>query len=228
MKGESNEGGDSGTILTWIERHRVMYDRATRHPFILNIKEGIVDISSFERWLGQDYIFVKEFVPFLASVLLKASKDSDDTSDMEIVLGGMAALHNEISWFKKEASRWNISLLNISPQNANKDYCRFLESLTSSGVSYTVAITAYWAIEAVYQESFSLCLEEGSKTPPELLESCRRWGNNGFKEYCLSLKRIADRQLEKASKEELKKAEEAFLSVLENEVRFWNMSNGDA
>ncbi|KAG9457880.1 hypothetical protein H6P81_002388 [Aristolochia fimbriata] len=228
MKGESAEGGDRGTILTWTERHRGMYERATRHPFILSIRGGTVDISSFKRWLSQDYIFVRKFVPFLASVLLKTSKESNDTSDMEIILGGMAALHDEISWFKKEASKWNISLFDIAPQNANKEYCRFLESLTNSEVSYTVAITALWAIEAIYQESFSLCLEEGSMTPSELLETCQRWGNTGFKEYCLSHKRIANRQLEQASEDELKQAEEAFLRILEYEVGFWNMSDGDA
>jgi hypothetical protein len=105
---------------------------------------------------------------------------------------------------------------------------RFLESLMSPDVEYTVAITAFWAIEAVYQTSFALCLEDGSKTPAELRETCQRWGNDGFGQYCNSLKKIANRRLEKASDDVLSAAEVALLRVLELEVEFWNMSRGDA
>ena len=42
--------------------------------------------------------------------------------------------------------------------------CRFLESLMSSEIKYTVAITAFWAIEAVYQQSFAHFQEDGTNT----------------------------------------------------------------
>lgn len=70
-------------------------------------------------------MFVRAFVPFVASVLLKASKDADDSSDMEIILGGMASLNDEIAWFKKEASKWGVELSAIVPQKANQEYCRY-------------------------------------------------------------------------------------------------------
>lgn len=73
---------------------------------------------------GQDYIYVRAFIPFVASVLVKAWKESDDTSDMDIILGGMASLNDEISWFKEEASRWEVSLTSLVPQSANLTYCR--------------------------------------------------------------------------------------------------------
>lgn len=73
---------------------------------------------------AQDYIFVKEFVPFVASVLLNSCRQSDDTSDMEIILGGVASLSDELSWFKTEASRWDVELTGVSPLKANIEYCR--------------------------------------------------------------------------------------------------------
>ena len=93
-------------------------------------------------------------------------------------------------------------------------------------VDYTVAITAFWAIEAVYQESFAFCLEDGSRTSPELRETCQRWGNDGFGQYCSSLQNIANRHLGKAPLDVVAKAEVVLLKVLELEVRFWNMSRG--
>ncbi|XXG80481.1 hypothetical protein AAC387_Pa09g1334 [Persea americana] len=222
------KGEDGGPIATWLNKHRQLYLEATRHPFILSIKHGSVDISSFKRWLGQDYIFVREFIPFVASVLLKAWKETDDASDIDIILGGIASLNDEISWFKKEASKWNVPLSGNAPQKPNQDYCRFLESLMGSNIEYSVAITAFWAIEAVYQESFSLCLEDDSRTPEELMGTCQRWGNEDFRQYCCSLFRIANSSLAKATADVVRKAEEAFVHVLEKEVGFWNMSYGDS
>uniref|UniRef100_A0A803N6N8 Thiaminase-2/PQQC domain-containing protein n=2 Tax=Chenopodium quinoa TaxID=63459 RepID=A0A803N6N8_CHEQI len=175
---------------------------------------------------GQDYIFVRKFVPFVASVLVKACKESDDESDMEVILAGLASLNDEISWFKNEAAKWDVQLSEITPLKTNQDYCRFLESLMQPDVSYAVAMTAFWAIEAVYQVSFAHCLEADAKTPSELKEACERWGSEGFGKYCESLQKIADRCVSKGSQDVQNKAEAMLLQVLELEVEFWNMSEG--
>ena len=74
---------------------------------------------------GQDYIFVRSLVPFVASTLVKCWKEcGGDGSDMEVILGGMASLNDELNWFKKEASKFHVSLTSVVPQNANVKYCR--------------------------------------------------------------------------------------------------------
>ncbi|KAF7042381.1 hypothetical protein CFC21_052011 [Triticum aestivum] len=216
--------GDGGTAAAWMATHRGMYERATRHPFTVSIRDGSVDLAAFKRWLGQDYMFVREFVAFLASVLLKCCKESD-SSDMETILGGLASLSDELSWFKKEAAKWSVDLAGISPLSSNMEYCRFLQSLDDPEISYTVAITTFWIIETVYQDSFAFCIEEGNKTPAELLGTCQRWGSPEFKQYCQSLQRIADRCLANAPPDVVKSAEEAFLRVLKLEIGFWDMSS---
>ncbi|XP_078160544.1 heme oxygenase-like, multi-helical [Carex rostrata] len=218
---------DLSPTATWQAKHHVLYQRATRHPFILSIRDGTADVSSFKRWLGQDYVFVREFVPFLSNVLLKSWKESENNSDMEIILGGVAALSDELSWFKNEASKWGVDLCGITPLTANTEYCRFLHSFTTPDINYTVAVTAFWAIETVYQESFSFCVEGDHKTPTELLGACQRWGNSDFGQYCKSLQQIADRRLKEAPIDVFRKAEEVFISVLEHEIEFWNMSSNE-
>ncbi|GAA0145812.1 transferase [Lithospermum erythrorhizon] len=213
-------------IETWLRKHRFSYIGATRHPFILSIHDGSIDLNNFKNWLGQDYVFVRAFVPFVASLLIKAWKESDDNSDVDVILGGVASLSDEIAWFKNESSKWDVALANIVPQNANQEYCRFLEGLIDPDVGYTVAITAFWAIETVYHDSYAHCLDDDSRTPEELRETCKRWGNDDFGQYCQSLQSIATRRLAKASNDVIAKAEAVFLQVLELEVDFWNMSNG--
>ncbi|XP_057872428.2 bifunctional TENA2 protein isoform X1 [Cryptomeria japonica] len=218
-------GIESSSITSeWLKQHAQLYSEATFHPFIQSIKNGSIDFNCFKRWLSQDYIFVREFVRFLASVLLKTPKNS--TADIDIILGGLAALEQEISWFKKEASNWEVDLINCNPQKSNQDYCRFLESLMQPDVEYAVIIVAFWTIEVVYCDSFATCLESDAKTSPLLLEACQRWGNQGFKQYCMSLQKIADKALNSAPQDVQHKAEETFTHVLRNEIEFWNMSYG--
>ncbi|KAL1226361.1 Bifunctional TENA-E protein [Cardamine amara subsp. amara] len=216
----------TGMIDTWLDKHSSIYTAATRHAFVVSIRDGSVDLSSFRTWLGQDYLFVRGFVPFVANVLIRAGKESGESSDMEVILGGLASLYDEIEWFKREGSKWNVDFSTIVPQKANQEYRRFLEALMSSEVKYAVIMTAFWAIEAVYQESFAHCLEDGNKTPAELTGACHRWGNDGFKKYCLSVKNIAERCLENASSEVLAEAENVLVRVLEHELAFWEMSRG--
>ncbi|CAN8259057.1 unnamed protein product [Cochlearia groenlandica] len=211
-----------GMIDAWLDKHRSLYTAATRHAFIVSIRDGSVDLSSFRTWLGQDYLFVRGFVPFVANVLVRAG----DTSDMEVVLGGLASLNDEIEWFKGQGSKWDVDFSTVSPQKANQEYRRFLEAMMRSEVKYSAMMTAFWAIEAVYQESFAHCLEDGNKTPADLTGACNRWGNDGFKQYCSSVKNLAERCLDNASEDELSEAEDVLVRVLELEVAFWEMSTG--
>lgn len=49
----------------------------------------------------------------------------DDNADVDVILGGIAALNDEIAWFKGEASKWGVALHSIVPQQTNLDYCRY-------------------------------------------------------------------------------------------------------
>ncbi|KAK9673029.1 hypothetical protein RND81_12G141200 [Saponaria officinalis] len=181
---------------------------------------------------GQDYLFVRNFVPFVASVLMKCAKESDNESDMEVIRAGMASLHDEIAWFKKEAAKWDVQLTGITPHKTNQNYCSFLifsevfDKLSKNKMRRTKAIMAFWTIKTVYQQSFAYCLEDDAKTPAELRGACERWGSEGFGQYCNSLQEIAERSLSKVSNDVKAKAEVTFLRVLEEEVEFWNMSEG--
>ncbi|KAK9673027.1 hypothetical protein RND81_12G141000 [Saponaria officinalis] len=167
--------------------------------YISDIHARVAEFSILFRFQGQDYLFVRNFVPFVAGVLMKAAKESENESDMEVILAGMASLHDEIAWFKKEAAKWDVQLTGITPHKTNQNYCRFIESLMQPDVDYAVAITAFWTIEAVYQQSFAYCLEDDAKTPAELREACEIWGSEGFGQYCSSLHEIAERSLSKVS-----------------------------
>ncbi|KAF4375896.1 hypothetical protein F8388_004986 [Cannabis sativa] len=72
--------------------------------------------------VGHDYIFVRAFVPFVASLIVKAWKESDDRSDMKVRLGGMDPMNDEREWFKKEAFKWGVQLFHpLLPHKPNQE-----------------------------------------------------------------------------------------------------------
>jgi len=40
-----------GVIETWLRKHRLLFNGATRHPLILSIRDGSINIASFKSWL---------------------------------------------------------------------------------------------------------------------------------------------------------------------------------
>lgn len=50
-EGTVEAGGVPAVMAGWMDKHREMYRRATKHHFVLSIREGTIDLSSFKRWL---------------------------------------------------------------------------------------------------------------------------------------------------------------------------------
>jgi thiaminase len=207
----------------WLHHNHELYTAATNHTFIASIRDGSIDVINFKHWMEQDYHFVREFVRFVASVLLKVPRDAAE-QDFDLILGGITALESEIAWFRKEARIWDVLLENVNLLEPNKDYCKYLQELENVETPYAVAVAAFWMIELVYCASFMSCLEEGSKTPFELLSTVKRWGSPEFHDYTLSLQKLADKTLENTSEIEQKQAKEVLVRILELEVKFWDMA----
>lgn len=103
-------------------------------------------------------------------------------------------------------------------------FSRWLQSWSAPDVAYSVATTALWAIELVYNIGWGICLEPDANTSESLRDCCERWGSLDFREYVNELKGLADRTLKRASDTEMKEAEAAFVEILKLESAFWDMS----
>lgn len=65
-------GVDTATTAAWMEKHRQMYERATRHPFTVSIRDGTVDMSAFKRWLVSLRLSVPLFPPTTDAVMFSS------------------------------------------------------------------------------------------------------------------------------------------------------------
>ena len=50
-KARAQLAGAMTATESWLRKHRLIYTGATRHPFILTIRDGTIDLSAFKTWL---------------------------------------------------------------------------------------------------------------------------------------------------------------------------------
>lgn len=195
-----------------IAAHPDGWRAATRHPFLDGVREGSLPSGAFETWLVQDYLFVDDLRVFQARLLARAPRAAQPA-----VAGGLVALVDELGWFEERAERLGLSL-EADHHPTAAAYRDFMVALER--VVYPAAITALWAIERAYLESW-----QGAKPGhPDYREFVEHWTVPEFAAYVEALEGAADAALKEASAEEREEAERAFLEVARLERDFWEMA----
>ncbi len=195
-----------------LQKHPQTWKEATVHPFLEQCKLGTIKEEQFNTWLVQDYLFVVEFTRMVARVLTAAP-----VRDFDVILGGLSALKDELSWFREKAAERNLDL-DAHRQETCMEYCTYLYSL--NGRPYALQATALWAIEYAYNQGWQL----PGEMPAPYQEFAQRWGNPGFTEYVKLLAKQADTALEMSSENIQNQAEQVFLNVARLEKDFWQMA----
>ena len=196
-----------------LQKHPQAWKEATVHPFLEQCKLGTIKSEQFNTWLVQDYLFVVEFTRMVARVLTAAP-----VRDFDVILGGLSALKDELSWFREKAAERNLDFLDAHRQETCMEYCTYLYSL--NGMPYALQATALWAIEYAYNQGWQL----PGEMPAPYQEFAQRWGNPGFTEYVKLLAKQADTALEMSSENIQHQAEQVFLNVARLEKDFWQMA----
>ena len=156
-----------------------MWTAATRHPFLDAVREGTITDLAFDRWLGQDAVFVGDLLTFQARLLARAPRPAQG-----VLAGGCVALVAELDWFEVQAARRGIDL-GQPALPATLAYNELLGRL--DGAPYVVAVTALWVLERVYLLAWA---SAASKTSP-FGEFVEHWTAPGFAGYVDALGELA-------------------------------------
>lgn len=195
-----------------IEKYPKEWKEATTHPFLDQCADGSIQPREFNTWLLQDYHFVTDFTRLLAKTLAIAP-----VAHFDVLLSGLQALQDELSWFREKAAERHLSL-DVDRQATCKTYCAWM--MQCSEQSYAVQATALWAIELAYNQGWQ---QPGPMKAP-YTEFADRWGNPLFTEYVKRLEQQADEALTGAAPDVQAKAEAAFKHVALHEKAFWQMA----
>lgn len=199
------------TCKQLLQNHPQAWREATVHPFLEQCRLGTIEQQQFNTWLVQDYLFVVDFTRMVGRLLHSAP-----VAHFDVILGGLSALKDELSWFKEKAAERQLDL-NIQKQSTCTEYCDYMYSLAA--MPYPVQATALWAIEFAYNQGWQL-----ADVIPPYTEFAERWGNPGFTDYVKLLEQQADEVLQSASENVQQQAEAAFLNIARLEKDFWQMA----
>jgi thiaminase len=204
--------GEAVTAAALLTRHAAAWQAATVHPFLAGVRDGSVPADSFDRWLAQDYLFAQALVRAQSHIAAGAP-----LADVGLLAGGVVATLGELGWFEEMAARRGLAL-DAPMHPATRPYCDFLLALPNS--AYPAQITAIWALERTYLESW-----QGARPgAPPYRESVERWTTDAFRAYVGDLQAAVDRQFEASVGEPAREAEEALVWVTHYERGFWDMA----
>ncbi len=198
----------------WLTQHEAIWNQAVIHPFLDHCRDGEIEPDAFHRWLVQDRLFVIELTRMAGRVLASAPE-----THMDVLLGGLTALKDELSWFREKAEERQLQL-DVPMLPTCRVYCDLMHELAAR--PYPVQAAAFWAIERAYNEAWQR--PGPMKAPYD--EFADRWGNESFSDYVRQLAAQADVALAEASAALVKEAEQAFLKVAALEKDFWGMAWG--
>ncbi len=193
-----------------LERHADAWQVATRHPFLAAVRDGTLDPHVFATWLVQDYLFVRDEFASLVHLLPRAPRSAQN-----LLVRALVALEAELSWFEEHALERDLSL-DATYQPATAAYRDFLDTIAQT--SFPVAITALWAAERAYLESWTSALP-GYRTYQAYVT---HWANPEFESFVAELEAVTAKALARGDLDA--EAEAAFLRVARLEHDFWEMA----
>jgi formylaminopyrimidine deformylase / aminopyrimidine aminohydrolase len=204
--------GEAMTAEALLARHVAAWQAAVVHPFLTGVRDGSVPEESFDRWLAQDYLYAQALVRAQSRIAAGAP-----LADVGLLAGGVVATVGELGWFEEMAARRGVDL-DAPMHPTTRAYCDFLLALTFS--AYPAQITAIWALERAYLESWDGA-RPGAQPYRPFVE---RWTTDAFRSYVGDLQVAVDRQLEASAGDQVREAEDAFRWVTHYERGFWDMA----
>jgi len=188
------------------------WQRLLVHPFVTETSAGSLPPATFDRWLVEDYFFVRTFHSFLKE-LSAVAPDSDARA---ILAGGLAALGPELALFEREAAARGLDL-STEPSLLNLGYSSYL--LASVAEGWPVGITVLYAVERAYYDAWASVRDTTSPATP-YAEFIANWSSPEFASYVDRLAWLVDRE------EPTAPMRRAFYRVTRFELAFWDLAHG--
>lgn len=179
-----------------------LWSAATRHRFLIAVRDGTLSDADFDRWLAQDAIFVADLLAFQARLLARAPRPAHSA-----LVGGCAALVSELDWFEDQAAHRGIDM-DQPPLPATLAYRQLLQRLDAA--PYHTAVTALWVVERVYLLAWSTAASESSP----YREFVEHWTVPEFAAYVELLGELATPEGQ----------DDVIAEVLRSEIAFWDMA----
>lgn len=180
----------------------------TTGEFLSAIREDRLPQESFERWLVQDYLFVRGLTKFMAILISKTPRPAQKT-----LISGLVAFDAELDWFELHLSQRGLDL-QADPNDTCRNYVDYLIQL-GEAESFEVLLAAIYGVEVSY-----LCAWSALEAKGPYAEFITRWTTPEFTSYVSQLHDLCDTHPHADQ-------QRVFNEVMLHERDFWRMTWGD-
>jgi thiaminase/transcriptional activator TenA len=188
------------------------WQRIVTHPFVARTSDGSLPRETFDRWLTEDYFFVRSFQVYLAELSAIAPNDQARA----VLADGIAALVPELALFEKAAAERGLDLT-AEPSLLNIGYSAYLLSTVREG--WPVAIAVLYAVEKAYYDAWA-SVRDTTGPDTQYAGFIANWSSPEFAAYVEQLAALVDR-------EDLTRAMQLGVDrVARFEIAFWDLVHG--
>ncbi len=188
------------------------WQRIVTHPFVARTSDGSLPRETFDRWLTEDYFFVRSFQVYLAELSAIAPNDQARA----VLADGIAALVPELALFEKAAAERGLDLT-AEPSLLNVGYSAYLLSTVREG--WPVAIAVLYAVEKAYYDAWA-SVRDTTGPDTQYAGFIANWSSPEFAAYVEQLAALVDR-------EDLTRAMQLGVDrVARFEIAFWDLVHG--
>lgn len=187
------------------------------HPFLQETASGRISDHTFKTWMQQDYLFVREAIPFVAILLAKAP-ESMRSQFIQILAG----LDQELALFQKNAADKKVNLKKVDAAPTCHAYLQFLMATAYNG-SFVEGFTVLYAAEKVYLDSW-MEVKKKLKGKSPWKSFIDNWTSEGFQQYVGWLAGTLDQLVKDFPSHALRSLHELFQTTARYEYLFWDMA----
>jgi thiaminase len=189
------------------------------HNFLASTAQGTIGTDTFKSWIKQDYLFVREAIPFVAILLAKAPENLH--SNFIQILAG---LDKELVLFRRNAEAHAVKLEGTTPYPICHAYIQFLMTVAYRN-TFEEGFTVLYAAEKAYLDSW-LEVKTNLRKDSPWQEFIDNWTSSEFIQYVAWLSDTLNELVGNKPESVLLKMEELFLVTARYEYLFWDMAAG--
>lgn len=194
-----------------------IWQKMLSHRFLNMTADGTIPDGTFKTWMRQDYIFVRDAIPFIAVLLAKAPVEL--RPNLTQVL---PALDNELKLFRQNAEAHGVNLDDVQPAPTCHAYLQFLMA-TAYGRSFEEGFTVLYAAEKAYFDSW-MEVKKHLKGESPWQSFIDNWTSPAFQQYVEWLAATLDDLAKGQPQATLDRMSELFEMTARYEYLFWEMA----
>lgn len=201
-----------------------VWEMCLKHPFVVGIGDGTLDVEKFKFFMLQDYLYLFDYAKVFALGVVKACDPElmrTFAKNVDAVLGGEMNIHRA---YMKRLGITEEQVFAVKPSLDNLSYTNYMLSVASAGTPVEIVasiLACSWSYAEIGQ---TLAKIPGALRHPFYGEWIQGYSSEEYTASNDALIRLMNDLAKDAPEEHLKRLTEIFVNCSRYELGFWDMA----